>query len=98
MKNKGYLDIKIGDIVVAYDEYSRDLNVHFLKVESIEEDKEYVTKTNPNGRVLYGTDMEEEGWEDDYITMVHEGSFIRIASEKDLEYLGEIDTAGNVEL
>ena len=75
-----FKDIKVGDIVVAFDEYSHDYNEHIIKIDSIEYDKEYITKTNSNGMICYGTDLEEEKWGDDYITFVHEGNFVSIAA------------------
>lgn len=78
-----FKDIKVGDIVVAYDEYSHDYNEHLIKIDSIEYDKEYVTETNSSGMICYGTDLEEEEWGDDYITFIHEGNFVSIVQEKD---------------
>lgn len=95
---KNFFDVQVGDIIAAYDDYSRDLDLHFLKIESIEEDQDFVTKTNPKGRVLRGTDLEEEGWGDDYITVAYEHTFIRMASEQDFEYLGLIETGQNMEM
>ncbi len=78
-----FKDIQIGDIVIAYDEYSHDYNEHIIKIDSIEYDKEYATKNNPDGIICYGTDLEEEEYGDDYITFVHEGNFVCIAEDKD---------------
>ena len=64
-----FKDIKIGDIIVAYDEYNHDYIEHFIKIDSIEYDKEYVTETNPSGVICYGTDIEEAEWGDDYLTL-----------------------------
>jgi hypothetical protein len=80
MNNK-FLDIHIGDKVIAFDEYSHDYVEHILRIDSIENDESYITDTNPNGVVFYGTDLEEEEWGDDYITFVHEGNFVRIIKE-----------------
>lgn len=74
---KDFLDIKVGDTVVVYDEYSHDYNEHILRVDSIEYDDEWITDTNPKGMHCYGTDLEEEEWGDDYITQVTEGNFCR---------------------
>ena len=71
-------DIKIGDIVIAYDEYSHDYNEHTIQINSVEYDKEYVTESNPDGMICYGTNLEKEEWGDDYITFVHEGNFVCI--------------------
>lgn len=78
-----FKDIKVGDIVIAHDEYSHDYNEHTVKINSIEYDKEYVTEDNPDGMICYGTDLEEEECGDDYITFVHEGNFVCIAEDKD---------------
>lgn len=78
-----FKDIKVGDIVIAYDEYSHDYNEHTIQIDSIEYDKEYATENNPNGMICYGTDLEEEEWGDDYITFVHEGNFVSMAEDKD---------------
>ena len=76
--SREFLNIKVGDVVIVYDEYSsHDYNEHIIKVESIEYDKENITETNPNGMVCYGTDLEEEEWGDDYITVVTEVNFIK---------------------
>lgn len=73
--NKTFLDIKVGDNVTVYDEYSHDYVQHILRVDSIEYDKEYITDTNPKGMICYGTDLEEKEWGDDYITQVTESNF-----------------------
>lgn len=78
-----FKDIKVGDIVIVYDEYSHDYNEHVIEVESIEYDKENVTEDNPDGMICYGTDLEEEEWGDDYITVVTVGNFVSIAEDKD---------------
>ena len=78
-----FRDIKVGDIVIVYDEYSHDYNEHIIKVDSIEYDKENVTENNPDGMTCYGTDLEEEEWGDDYITVVTVGNFVSIAEDKD---------------
>ena len=79
--HKGFLDIKVGDKVIVFDEYSHDYEEHILEVNSIEYDREWATKTNPKGMHCYGTDLEEEEWGDDYITQVHEGNFCGLAKE-----------------
>ena len=78
-----FKDIKVGDIVIAYDEYSHDYNEHTIQIDSIEYDKENVTEDNPDGMICYGTDLEEEEWGDDYITVVTIGNFVSIAEDKD---------------
>lgn len=89
-----FLNTQIGDIVMAQDTDSRDLDIHFLKVEQIEEDKEFITKTNPKGIVLYGTDLEKDQFGQDYMTLVTECSFLRKANEIDLQ---AIDISNNKE-
>jgi hypothetical protein len=76
MKEKIFLDIKIGDKILVFDEYSHDCDMHILQVESIEQDKEFATENNPNGLHFYGKDLDEEDWGDDYITHCHEGNFL----------------------
>ena len=79
-----FKDIKVGDVVIAYDEHSsHDYNEHIIKIDSIEYDKENVTENNPDGMICYGTDLEEEEWGDDYITVVTVGNFVSIAEDKD---------------
>ena len=82
---KGFLDIKVGDKVVCYDEYSHDYTEHLLVIDSFEDDEEYATETNPLGRRFWGTDqdyLDEDGeFEDgdyEYITIVDEGNFVSI--------------------
>lgn len=79
---KGFLDIKVGDKVIVFDEYSHDYAEHILEVGSIEYDSEWATETNPKGMHCYGTDLEEEEWGDDYITQVHEGNFVGFLKDK----------------
>jgi 3,4-dihydroxy-2-butanone 4-phosphate synthase len=83
LEMRTFKDIKVGDIVIVYDEYSHDYNEHVIKVETIEYDKENVTEDNPDGMICYGTDLEEEEWGDDYITVVAVGNFVSIAEDKD---------------
>ena len=80
--NNNFLDIHIGDKVIAFDEYSHDYTEHILQIDSIENDEAYITDTNPNGAIFYGTDLEAEEWGDDYITFVHEGNFVKIVKEE----------------
>jgi len=81
---KGFQDIKVGDIVVVWDEYGHDYDEHYLKVEEIEYDNEYINgEANPKGMRCYGTDLDlwdEEAQDyigDEYITVVTEGNFVR---------------------
>ena len=74
-----FKDIKIGDIIVAYDDYCLDYIEHLIKIDDIEYYKEYVTETNPSGLICCGTDIEEA----DYKTLVHEGNFVSFAEDKE---------------
>lgn len=68
-------DVKVGDIVLCYDEYSRDAEVHEFKVTSIEKDLE-------EDIILYGEDLsfpEEEC--EDYVGRVTANAFINIKEE-----------------
>lgn len=78
-----FYDARVGDVVVAYDEYSHDYHEHLVKVDEIEYDTEYRTATNPEGMICRGTDIDEYTWGDDYITLVHEGNFVCFAEDKD---------------
>lgn len=86
MKNN-FFDIKVGDKVVVYDQYSHDYVEHLIEIESIEYDNHNTTETNPNGMTCYGKDLtwwdkelnEYDG--DDYITRVEESNFIRFYEE-----------------
>ena len=80
---KTFLDIKIDDKVIVWDEYSHDYSEHILKVDSIEYDKDLMTETNPKGMHCFGTDLQEDEWGDDYITQIHEGNFCRIVEERE---------------
>lgn len=86
--SKGFLDIKIGDKVVCFDKYSHDYDEHILVIDSIEDDKEYSTETNPLGRRFFGTDqdyVDENGdFEDgdyNYLTVVDETNFVYVIDE-----------------
>lgn len=75
---KKFKDIKIGNIIIAYDEYSHDYIEHRIKIESIEHDELYITEENPDGMVCYGTDLDREEDDDDCMSVVTEGNFCRI--------------------
>lgn len=75
---KNFLGIKIGDIVICYDDMNHDYCEHELKIEGIEYDKDSITDTNPKGVKFYGTDLDEEEWGDDYLTWVTENNFCRV--------------------
>ncbi len=76
--SKNFLDVEKDDIVVVFDEYAHDYLQHRIKVNSIEHDKEYSTETNPDGKICYGTDLDEKVWGDDSITNVTESNFCYI--------------------
>lgn len=84
-KANAFTDIKKGDVVVCIDEYSREYDEHILRITSVEEDKEYITETNPKGIVAYGTDLSfydaksGEMVGDEYITVVNEDTYQRMA-------------------
>lgn len=86
---KHFLDLEIGDKVLCLDEYSGGASYHILKINSVEDDAEYATETNPMGRRYFGTDQEylnENGeFEDgdyEYLTIVDEGNFVCVVKEK----------------
>ena len=79
-----FINIKIGDRVIVFDEYSHDYTQHIILIESKEKDADFITKTNPEGIHFFGRDLdywneEEDDYEgDDYITNVDEGNFVNI--------------------
>lgn len=75
---KKFVDIKVGDSVICYDEYGHDYVEHELIITSVEYDKEYATTSNPDGMVCYGDDVDEKEFGDDYLTVVTESNFCRI--------------------
>ena len=70
-------NVKVGDHVVCFDEYSHDYTEHELIVNSIEYNDE-------DGIVLYGTDLSfpEDEYED-YITRVNKLNFVCILARRD---------------
>lgn len=87
--SKGFLDIKVGDVVIVANEYSHDIDRHRIKVESIEFDEEYINgEYNPKGMRCYGIDLDywdEETQEydtDDYVIVVTEENFLAIDEEE----------------
>jgi hypothetical protein len=80
---KNFLDIKVGDKVIVWDEYSHDYVEHILKVDSIEYHEDWITETNPKGMHCFGTDLQEDEYGDDYITQVHEGNFCKIVEPRE---------------
>ena len=82
---KTFKDIKVGDIVIVYNEYSHDYEEHKIKIDSIEYSKEYINKKyNPKGIRFYGIDLSlwdkeiQDYINDDYISVVTEGNFVCI--------------------
>ncbi len=74
--SKTFLEVNVGDTVFCYDEYTHDFIEHEIKVESIEEDEEYATDTNPKGRVLYGEDLTYGDNDDLMLCTVFESNFL----------------------
>lgn len=72
------MDVNVGDVIICYDEYNHDYVEHKLKVTSIEENGEYVTETNPKGRVLYGDDLTYGDDDELMICTVFESNFISV--------------------
>lgn len=78
-----FLDLKVGDRVVCLDEYSGGASYHELVIDSVEDDDEYATESNPSGRRYFGTDQDyldengkfEEG-DNEYLAVVTEGNFV----------------------
>ena len=77
-----FTDIEIGDNVIVYDEYAHDYVEHEITIKSKEEDKEWITETNPTGIRYYGEDLTYSDC-DDYISLVHEGNFVRFVDDND---------------
>ena len=78
-KDNNFLSVEVGDTIVCIDEYDKDCNHHLLLVQSIDYDRDNATKTNPRGMTLYGIDLEEDEWGDDYVVQATETTFISIA-------------------
>jgi len=69
-------DVKIGDHIICYDDYSHDYVEHELLIESIEVDKE-------EGIILYGKDLTYPESEcENYLTRVSIANFLRIVKEE----------------
>ena len=79
---KKFRDIKIGDVIIVDDEYSRSYGEHIVRVDSIEYDKENIAENNPDGMTCYVTDLEENEWGDDYVAVVTERNFVRFVEKK----------------
>jgi hypothetical protein len=73
-----FTEIKVGDRVKCYDEYTHDYNEHEVIVTNIDYESEYATETNPKGMICYGDDVDKEYWGDEYIETVTESNFTRI--------------------
>lgn len=74
---KDFDQVKVGDVVVCYDEYQHDYVEHEMVVTSIEDDKADVCEDNPLGRKLYGNDITDYS-DESMICMVHPGNFVSI--------------------
>lgn len=72
-----FLKVKVGDIVICYDDAMHDYVEHRMLVNSIENDREYATDTNLVGRVLYGEDLDDED-DETMICTVFENNFVRV--------------------
>jgi len=79
VRQSKFTDIKVGDVVFAYDEYSHDYTEHVLRVTSVEFHKEYVTESNPDGMCCYGTDLSDTS--DEHMSVITEGNFCWIVTE-----------------
>ena len=86
---KDFLSLKVGDKVLCRDEYSHDNSCHILKIDSIEDDKEYATETNPTGRRYFGTDQnylnkngEFEDGDNEYLSVVDESNFVSVINSE----------------
>lgn len=78
---KGFYDVQVGDVIVAFDSSAHDYEEHEFEVTSIENDGE-------DGVVLYGNDLtypESEGFEN-YLGRVTEADFCGVTI-KDVEKL-----------
>ena len=78
MEDLKFLDIQVGDIVAVFDQYSHDYNVHHIKVQCIEFDREFITEANPEGKHCYGDDLDKDKYGEEYITHITEANFISI--------------------
>jgi hypothetical protein len=74
---KDFDQVKVGDVVICYDEYQHDYVEHEMLVTSIEDDKADVCEGNLLGRRLYGDDTTDEN-DESRISMVHPGNFVSI--------------------
>ena len=84
MENK-FFELKEGDVVLAYDEYSREGELHRVRINSVEYDKENSCEENPKGMTCYGDDLDEEEWGDDYVTVVTHSNFVEKIKVLELE-------------
>ena len=82
---RDFLDLKVGDRVLCLDEYSGGTSYHELIIDSIEDDPDYATESNPLGRRYFGTDqdyLDENGefyaGDNEYLTVVDEATFVNI--------------------
>lgn len=73
MKNN-FDKVKVGDIIICYDQYLHDYDEHVFKVDSIE----YEDEEN-GGKKCYGQDLTCGDDEEMYIGMVNLENFVRFA-------------------
>ena len=82
MRKPTIQDVKVGDVVICYDEYSHDGEQHEFRVTSIEKDPLNATEGDAEGIRCYGDDLSSmidgEYVDDEYIGYVHIGNFIGI--------------------
>lgn len=72
-----FTDVKVGDVVICFDEYLHDYVEHEMLVKSIEHDYTLITDTNPNGKVLYGIDLTDDN-DESMICTVYESNFVGV--------------------
>lgn len=85
---KHFLDLKVGDRVLCLDEYSGGTSYHELIIDSMEDDPDYATESNPLGRRYFGTDqdyLDENGefdaGDNEYLTVVDEATFVNVIEQ-----------------
>lgn len=75
MTKKPFIDLTIGDVVIATDNYSHDYNKYTIKITSEEFDEDFKTETNPEGKHFYGECLDDVSEFEDYITNVDEANY-----------------------
>ena len=88
--NKNFLNLQIGDVVVAANIYSHDYTHYTIKITSIEYDEDFITETNPQGMHCYGECLDDVSNFDDYITNVDEANYSHFCyHSKETNCIGE---------